>query len=148
MDPALADTASTIAHSIQLAVAPVFLLTGIGSLLAVLTNRLGRIVDRSRTLESRLPTTAEGDQPALLSELRRLARRKRLVNGAITLCTVCALLVCAVIAALFVGDFVTVPVGGTVAGLFIAAMVSLIMALLMFLAEIYVAIFKTSTLRY
>lgn len=147
MDPTLASSTALIAHSIQLAVAPVFLLTGIGSLLGVLTNRLGRIVDRARALEGRLPTTAETDQIELHRELARLSERKWLVNWAITLCTVCALFVCGVIAALFLGDFITAQVGTVVASLFIVAMLSLIAGLLFFLREIYVAVNKTRTPR-
>ncbi|MDX9874252.1 MAG: DUF2721 domain-containing protein [Spongiibacteraceae bacterium] len=139
-DQTLLFAASTVAHSIQLAVAPVFLLTGIGSLLAVLTNRLARIIDRSRTVEARLPTTAESEQHLLRLEMARLAERKSLINVAITLCTICALLICAVIATLFVSTFIPASIGGVVAGLFILAMVSLIVGLLFFLSEIYVAV--------
>lgn len=143
MDPITLNSVTGIAHSIQLAVAPVFLLTGIGALLGVLTNRLGRIVDRGRALEARLPTTAESDREPLIRELDRLGERKWLANGAITLCTVCALFVCAVVATLFVGAFITAEVDVVVASLFISAMVSLIVALLFFLREIYVSINKT-----
>lgn len=142
MDPISINSASAIAHSIQLAVAPVFLLTGTAGLLAVLTNRLGRIVDRSRALEARLPTTAEADREPLIRELDRLVERRWLTNGAITLCTVCALFVCAVVATLFIGHFITAEVGTAVASLFIGAMLSLIVALLFFLSEIYISVNK------
>lgn len=141
-DQSLFVAASTVAHSIQLAVAPVFLLTGIGSLLAVLTNRLARIIDRSRTVEARLPTTAEAEQHLLRFEMARLAERKSLINVAITLCTICALLICAVIATLFVSTFIGTAIGTAVAVLFIFAMVSLIVGLLFFLGEIYVAVHR------
>lgn len=142
MDPATLTSASLIAHSIQLAVAPVFLLTGISSLLGVLTNRLGRIVDRTRALEAKLPTTAETDREPLLRELDRLFERRWLTNGAITLCTICALFICGVVATLFIGEFIARDVSTVVASLFISAMVSLIVGLLLFLREIYVSINK------
>ena len=135
-------TTSSIAHIIQLSVAPVFLLTGIGALLSVLAGRLGRIVDRARFLESGIGSAPVNELMPMRVELTRLAERKRWINRAITLCTLCALLVCLVIAALFVGGMVEIRVGLVVAGLFILAMVVLIAALLCFLREIYVAVNK------
>ncbi len=140
-------TTSSIAHIIQLSVAPVFLLTGIGALLSVLAGRLGRIVDRARHLESGLSSAPVNELMLMRVELTRLVERKRWINRAITLCTVCALLVCLVIAALFVGGMVEIRVGLVVAGLFILAMVVLIVALLCFLREIYVAVNKERTPR-
>src|SRR5688572_24559680 len=89
-----------IARLIQLAVAPVFLLSGIGAFLAVMTNRLSRVIDRARILESKIVDAAATDQGRLHFELQRLEMRARLIGRAITLCTVTALLVCTVIAIL------------------------------------------------
>ena len=135
-----------LSHIIQVAVAPVFLLTGIGSILGVLANRLGRIVDRARFLESRELSRHLTEASAEV-ELMRLAERKRWVNRAITLCTLCALLVCTVIATLFVGAFVTLEIGTIVAALFILSMLALIAGLLCFLREIYIATHKERTPR-
>lgn len=132
-------TIISVAHVIQLAVAPVFLLTGIGAILSVLINRLSRIIDRTRLLESRIQN-AESDMLSLLQlELVTLSRRSRLINWAISLCTSSALLICIVIAVLFVGAFLIVDVSGAVALLFIAAMLTLIGGLINFLREIYLA---------
>lgn len=131
---------STVAHIIQLAVAPVFLITGVGSILAVLVNRLARIVDRARRIEERLPNTPATERAPLRVELRRLAKRARLIHWAITLCITCALLVCAVVAALFIGDFITLDMAELIAALFVTAMSLLIVALLCFLREIYLAV--------
>ena len=90
-----------IGHIIQLAIAPVFLLTGVCTNLTVLTNRLARIVDRSRALEERLDN---GPGSAHYNELEVLYRRSHLINYAIALSTACGLLVCLVIAMLFLGD--------------------------------------------
>src|SRR5262245_37641474 len=110
------------AHVIQLAVAPVFLLTGVGAMLGVLTNRLGRIIDRARVLED-AHASAEGDrQQHLERDLRALANRAVLINQAISLCTTCALLVCTVIATLFVGAFLETDLSVLVGLMFIAAM--------------------------
>lgn len=133
-------TLASIAHLIQLAVAPVFLLTGVGAILNVLTGRISRIVDRARKLESDLPTTPIPEHPEVHQELRRLSRRARLTYWSISLCTICALLVCTMIALLFIGHFVAASMAGIVALLFIVAMLSLILGLLCFLREVYLAI--------
>jgi MFS family permease len=133
-------TLPSIAHLIQLSVAPVFLLTGVGSILGVLAGRVGRIVDRARKLENDLPNMATPKHPEIHLELRRLSGRARLMYWSISLCTICALLVCTMIALLFIGDFVPVGMSTTVALLFVAAMLSLILGLLCFLREVYLAI--------
>ena len=91
-----------ISRVIQLSVAPVFLLTGIGALLGVTTTRLARIVDRARSIETELSGASAERGTQIREEIGTLARRARLINRAITLCVVAALLVCAVIVGLFV----------------------------------------------
>ena len=75
----------------------------------------------------------------MLEELSRLSRRARLVNLAITFCTICALLICVTIAALFTGTFLPVKLSRVITGLFIAAMFSLVLALMAFLREVIMA---------
>ncbi|MEQ1544638.1 DUF2721 domain-containing protein [Methyloglobulus sp.] len=129
---------TTIAHAIQLAVAPVFLLTGVASILSVLTNRLGRIIDRSRFLEGKsLPI--DETHKAIHVELKSLKQRARLIHLAIGLCTTCLLLICSVVAVLFLGSFITLNMAVVIALLFVAAMLCLIAALLNFIGEIYLA---------
>jgi hypothetical protein len=132
--------ADDIAHVIQLAVAPVFLLTGIGAMVSVLSHRISRIVDRARVLEERLAKADKDQAMAIHVGLSTLARRARLVNIAITLCVACALLVCTVVALLFIGTFLDLNLAAAVAWLFIAAMAILIASLLVFLREIRLAI--------
>ncbi len=133
------DTAMTaVAHVIQLSVAPVFMLTGIGAMLGVMTNRLARIIDRSRVLEVQMPV--EASAKALIdAELRALFRRGKYVNLAITLCTITALLISSVIAILFLGAFSAFDASIPVAVLFVTAMLTLIVALIFFLKEILIA---------
>ena len=130
---------STVAHVIQLAVAPVFLLTGVGAILAVLINRLARVVDRFRVLEQRVCHPVEDESASGQTEMGILSRRARLIHWAISLCTVCALLICVVIATLFVGSVVAVDLSAPIALLFIAAMLAFIAGLLSFLREITLA---------
>lgn len=128
---------TTVAHVIQLAVAPVFLLTGVGTILNVMTSRLSRIIDRFRVLENITPLAQE--LGAHQAEMRILAHRERVIYWAISLCTVCALLICVVIATLFVGSVMGVQLTSLIAFLFIAAMLALIGGLLSLLREIYIA---------
>jgi hypothetical protein len=124
---------------IQLAVAPVFLLSGIGAMLAVMTSRLSRVIDRARVLEGRLEGAPAAQQAALQDELATLSRRARLVGRAITLCTTTALLICTVIAVLFLSAFMPFDASIPISVLFIAAMTTFFLGLLWFLREISLA---------
>ena len=128
-----------INHIIQLAIAPVFLLTGVGTKLAVLTNRLARIIDRSRVLEDRLSAAGGTGFTEVHSELLTLYRRAHLINRAITLSTCCGLLVCIVIAALFIGDALDLGLATFIAFCFVLGMFSLIGSFVYLLREIFVA---------
>ena len=130
---------SSSAHVIQLAVAPVFLLTGVGAILSVLVNRLGRVVDRFRALERTLPEAGGDAVKTAHAEMSILERRARMIHWAIGLCTGCALLVCVVIATLFVGAITGVEMPAVIALLFITAMLLLVVGLLCFLREIALA---------
>lgn len=131
---------TSIAHVIQLAVAPVFLIAGIGSMLVVLTNRLGRIVDRARKLEEQLAVSGDNYDLAVNANLHIHARRARLVQFAIGCCALCALMICTVVMVLFIGALFEMNFASLVAVIFIAAMTSFILALLFFLREIHLAI--------
>jgi Protein of unknown function (DUF2721) len=125
----------TVAHVIQLAVAPVFLLTGIGAILSVLSGRLGRVIDRYRVLD-----VMRGEERAAReTEMGTLLRRARWIHLAITLCTICALLVCIVIAALFIGSELGKDSSTVIAVLFTGAMLAMIIGLMCFLREIAIA---------
>lgn len=131
----------TITHAIQLALAPVFLLVAVGSLLGVLTTRLSRAVDRSRVLHGRVE--AGGDAPtSLAAEVLILARRMRIINVAIILCVICALLICTVVAIIFLASIVSISVTAPIVWCFVAGMSCLIGALLCLLREIYLATMK------
>jgi hypothetical protein len=131
---------STVAHVISLSVAPVFLLSGIGAMLAVMTSRLGRIVDRARALEAKLPGADPAVAATIHRELSSLALRARHAGYAIALCTITALLVCAVIATLFLGAFLQFDASIPAALLFVAAMLAFMAGLVLFVREVMVAI--------
>jgi Protein of unknown function (DUF2721) len=129
-----------VAHVIQQAVAPVFLLSGVAAMLNVLTSRLGRVIDRARQFEREYHDLPAGyERHDMRDRLAALSRRSRLINLAITLCTVCALLICLVIVTLFLSALLKVSGARWIAGLFILAMLALIGGLLAFLQEIFIA---------
>ena len=124
-----------IAHLIQSSVAPVFLLSGVASMLGVLTNRLARIIDRARHIEGQLGAHP-GPGDGLRSDLRVLARRARYVNIAISLCAIAALLVALVVVTLFANAFLNAGLGWLIALLFVGSMVCLAAAFIVFFIEV------------
>lgn len=128
---------TTITQLVQLAIAPVFMLTSVAAFLAVLTNRLSRVVDRTRYLKS---LNHQEHKEECQQELNILFKRVRLINWAISLFTACALITCFLIAILFVGNFFVVDTSFIIASLFILAMVCLICGLSLLQKEIYWAI--------
>ena len=124
-----------LAQIIQLAVAPVFLLAGLGAFLNVCAGRLARIVDRARRLEPRIFESRGEEHDRLIREIRMLDRRIRVVNQAIFCTVLAALLISAVVILLF-GAFLTGYRFGTlIALLFIAAMISTASGFAIFLHE-------------
>ena len=132
-----------IARIIQLAVAPVFLLTAIGTILSALNNRLSRIVDRRRVLEDRTrKLVGEGAEAAKedIEELGLLARRIGLIYHAIMFAVVAGLLICLLVATAFMGVFISIDLARVVSTLFILSMFALIGSLALLLREIFFAV--------
>ena len=130
---------SDLAKAIQLALAPVFLLTGIAALLGVMTGRLARIIDRGRTFaEGRVTLVFPGCMSVAI-EAQALEQRRHLTSVAITATTIAALLVCVVIAGLFVEVILETPLKWLVSALFAAAMFTLVVGLTFFLREVHLA---------
>ena len=129
-----------IAHLIQIALTPIFLISAIGVTLNVLTSRLARIVDRARATEDRLGAV---QQPlvarTLQAQLRVMERRARLMNAAITLITLSALFIALVVVTLFVNSFLRWELSTFIACMFIVSMLALAGALLTFLIEVRIA---------
>jgi hypothetical protein len=130
---------ASLAQVIQLSVAPVFLLAGVGATLNVLANRIGRIIDRARHMEERL-TTAEGDIAVEIHDrLKVLSRRATLINRAIGLNVLSGLLVSLVVAALFITSALKIDLAAPIAVAFVVALLSLAASLLLFLREVFLA---------
>ncbi|HEY9580410.1 MAG TPA: DUF2721 domain-containing protein [Rhizorhapis sp.] len=133
------ETITVIAQTIQLAVAPVFLLAGIGAFLNVCAGRLGRVIDRARVVERVVLETVGEERKRMLREIRKLDRRIDFLNNAIFLSVASAILVCLVVVLLFSAQLFGAPMGTPVALLFIIAMLLMISALCTFLVEIRLA---------
>jgi len=130
-----------ITGAIQLALGPVFLLTGIAGMLNVISGRLSRIIDRARTLTgNQFDIISSGTEPEdIMMQLQKLERRRRYTSIAITSCTIAALLVCTVIATLFFEVLFGVLLTWFIAVLFMAATLSLVVGLAFFLREVHLA---------
>jgi VIT1/CCC1 family predicted Fe2+/Mn2+ transporter len=127
-----------IAHLIQSALAPVFLLSGVGVTLGVMTGRLARAVDRARHLEDLL-TRHPDDARRIHDDLQVLARRTRYIHAAITMCGCSAVLIALVVITLFANAFFGSGFAGTISLLFVGAMVFITGAYIAFLIEVRIA---------
>ena len=134
-----------IGGSIQFAIAPIFLLVGTGSVLNVVTTRLGRVIDRARILETLIE---QGEEATLEARHRQdliaLDKRMRHCNRAVLFCTLAIVLICVLVGFVFVADLLNIPAGAFVALLFLSVVSSLIIGLVSFLMEVSIA---TSVLR-
>ncbi len=128
-----------VASTIQLAVAPVFLLAGIGAFLNVCTGRLARVIDRARKLESAIFEESGAEHDRTQRELTRLDRRMRVVNWAIFLTVASAIVVACVVMLLFIAALTSSELGNTIALMFVAAMLLLIAAFVTFQIEVRLA---------
>jgi hypothetical protein len=129
-----------VAHLIQIALTPIFLISAIGVTLNVLTSRLARIVDRARAMEDIVRRSDQQDDGrGLYAVLGVLARRARYINAAITFITLSALFIALVVVMLFVNAFLRWDLSAFIACMFILSMLSLCAALLAFLIEVRIA---------
>jgi hypothetical protein len=129
-----------VAKLIQLALGPVFLISGVGITLSMLTARLARIVDRARTLEDRREAATDAGRIAHIDEdLKFIVKRTRYINSAIALSTTSAFLTALVVTLLFASAFSPLNMGAVIAGTFIASLASLSLSFLMFLIEVRIA---------
>ena len=129
-----------VTHVIQLAIAPVFLLTAVGTMLNVLASRLGRAVDRRRVLVAALPSQEAMVAGQVHRELDFVERRVQLIYTAIFLAVTTALLICLLIALAFLDALIAADLAQTIAILFMLAMVALIGSLGLFMREVYLGV--------
>jgi hypothetical protein len=126
---------TTVAEIVRLAVAPVFLLSGIGAFLNVCASRLSRIVDRSRKVEPLLLQSLGAEHERWLGEMHILDRRLALVSWAISLSVLSAVMICLVVSLLFAASLTRTHFGTAIALLFIASMIAIGAGFAVFLVE-------------
>lgn len=130
----------TVSHGIQLAVAPVFLLTAVSGMIGAVASRLARIIDRARVIEERLkgplPTA---DMATAQTELHDLRTRGKLANTTIGLLTLCSFLIGATIVILFLGETIDLPMQRFSIATFLAGVACFMLALACFMAETMIA---------
>ncbi|MDO8459142.1 MAG: DUF2721 domain-containing protein [Burkholderiaceae bacterium] len=130
----------TVTHGIQLAVAPVFLLTAVAAMIGTVAGRLARIIDRARLVEDRIEAAPAGDaMTSAYDELARLRMRGRLVNACIALLTFCAILIGLTIMALFIGETTEMQILRIATISFLSGVIFFLLALLCFLTETLLA---------
>ncbi len=130
---------NTVAEIVRLALAPVFLLSGIGAFLNVLASRLARIVDRSREIEPRLLGSRGIEHDRWIVDLKILDRRMSLINWATGLSVTSAMLTCLVVVLLFAANLVKTRLGTEIAWLFMVSMLAIGIAFAVFLIETTIA---------
>jgi len=130
---------ATVAEIVRLALAPVFLLSGIGAFLNVLASRLARIVDRSREIEPLLLGSRGAEHDRWVNDLKIVDRRMSLINWATGLSVTSAMLTCLVVVLLFAANVVRTRLGTEIAWLFMASMLAIGAAFAVFLVETMVA---------
>ncbi len=131
---------STVAATIQISIAPVFLLAGIAGILNVLVGRMARVVDRARKLEQLHPVSTGAEHERQVWELRLIDRRLSIINTSIWLCVASAIAICLVVALLFGAEIVHLDIGVVVAAAFIASMLLLTSGLIAFLFEVRLSV--------
>lgn len=128
-----------IAHTIQLALAPVFMLVAIGNILNLLSSRLARVVDRARHLQARHAGTEGHEHDMVVTEIRLVDRRIILVTRAIRLLVMAGIAIGTTVAALFIEQLAGYPLAWVVSAFFLIAVTLLMWALSLFLLETQVA---------
>jgi hypothetical protein len=129
-----------ISAVIQLAVAPVFMLTAVGTIIGALNIRLNRAVDRRRALEELLPRMTPDERPSAHQELEFIARRIRFVYYSIVAAVISGLFICLLIAGAFFATFLRSDISHTIGTMFALAVLALTASLLLFLREIFLAV--------
>lgn len=125
---------------LQTALAPAFLLVGIGAMLNLFAGRLARIIDRSRDLQELFKSTTGVDHDLVVLELGDLQLRIKIVNSAIFLSVISAIIACGLIGLLFIMEMTGANLSLAIAGAFVVAISLLSLALVQFLREVRIGI--------
>ncbi len=127
---------SQLIPTLQTAIGPVILISGVGLLLLTMTNRLGRVIDRARLLASELPQASDEKRPKIEAQLGILWKRARLIRLAITLSAASALSAALLIITLFLAALFQIEDAWLIGVIFIICLLSLIGSLGAFIHDI------------
>jgi hypothetical protein len=127
---------SDLIPTLQLSIGPVILISGVGLILLSMTNRFGRIIDRSRLLLQDLSHKAAADRERIMAELNILSRRAKIVRAGIALEVLCVLMAALLIFALFLGVLLQLDIAALIVTLFILCMISLVLSLFLCIVDI------------
>ena len=122
--------------TLQLAIGPVILISGVGLILLSMTNRFGRVIDRSRKLNEDLRRAPRAVRPKILAQLKIMSKRAKIVQAEIALAALSVLLASILIITLFLGALLGLGMAAIIVVLFILCMLSLILSLLLFISDI------------
>jgi uncharacterized protein DUF2721 len=129
-------TVSQLIPVLQVAIGPVVLVSGVGLLILSLTNRLGRVIDRGRSLARELPEIPERNRPNIVRQLHILSERANLLQRAIAFAVICVLCAAILVITLFFTAALHIEDAWFIGALFVGAMGSLIVCLIAFLQEL------------
>jgi len=129
-------TVAELIPILQVAIGPVVLISGVGLLILSMTNRLGRVIDRGRSLVRELPEIPERKRGRVTEQLRILSRRAELLRRAITFASISVLLAAVLVIALFLTAVLQIEDAWLIGILFVAAMAALIASLIAFIQDL------------
>jgi len=127
---------------LQVSIGPVILISGVGLLLLTMTNRFGRIIDRSRQFCDELleGNSTDTHKKSIEAQLNVLLRRANIVRVAIALAGLSALLAALLIIALFINSIFQLGFILLISILFSICMLCLIGSLIFFIIDINISL--------
>ncbi len=129
-------TLPDLVQILQLSIAPMILISGVGMVMLSMSNRFGRLIDRSRQLTQSLRGASGDERDRMLAQLRILWLRAKIVRTGIALANVSALLAALLIINLFLGALFDLRIANVIVTLFVFCLLCLISALILFIADI------------
>ena len=122
--------------TLQVAIGPVILISGVGLLLLSMTNRLGRAIDRSRALAEAYRKGTDDDRARVKGQMDVLWKRAKLIRASIVCASAAVLLVAVLIIFLFVGTLLNWSIWPVIAGVFGSCMALVIVSMVYFIRDI------------
>lgn len=134
------EAADELVHLLQLSISPIALISGVGLLLLSITNRLARVIDRSRAIAARLHAEEPDPGGRQRAQLAVLVRRARLLWLSITAVTVTVLCSCLMVVLLIAMTFLRLDLGGATVAVFFVAALAMLMSALFFFGDVLLAL--------